>query len=170
MVRECLQCGVLLPSSCFCDMAVGPHQHAGHVTAPDQCCRNVKKLLQRRRPHVTKSRRRAVNVSCSATSPLLLIQNEHHHRPDSNHLSLGARRRACDRRMHLRELVSFIENSTLHFHHSRLAVLNRRRSTARPREKPIPKRRPATATNGRYGFQQSSNKPRAQSPCLQISL
>jgi hypothetical protein len=26
---------------------------AGHVTAPDQCCRNVRKFLPGRRPHVT---------------------------------------------------------------------------------------------------------------------
>src|SRR5262249_47079099 len=32
-----------------------PHQQAGHVTAPDQCCSNVKKFLPRRRPHVTQS-------------------------------------------------------------------------------------------------------------------
>jgi hypothetical protein len=31
-----------------------PHQQAGHMTAPDQCCINVKKLLSiRRRPHMT---------------------------------------------------------------------------------------------------------------------
>jgi hypothetical protein len=30
-----------------------PHQQAGHVTAPDQCCRNVRKFLSGRRPHVT---------------------------------------------------------------------------------------------------------------------
>jgi hypothetical protein len=30
-----------------------PHQQAGHVTAPDQCCRNVRKSLPGRRPHVT---------------------------------------------------------------------------------------------------------------------
>jgi hypothetical protein len=32
-----------------------PHQQAGHVTAPDQCCRSVRKFLPRRRPHVTLS-------------------------------------------------------------------------------------------------------------------
>src|SRR6516165_3140675 len=32
-----------------------PHQQAGHVTAPDQCCRSVRKFLPRRRPHVTHS-------------------------------------------------------------------------------------------------------------------
>ena len=32
-----------------------PHQQAGHVTAPDQCCRSVRKFLPRRRPHVTQS-------------------------------------------------------------------------------------------------------------------
>lgn len=33
-----------------------PHQQAGHMTAPDQCCINVKKLLSiRRRPHMTLS-------------------------------------------------------------------------------------------------------------------
>jgi hypothetical protein len=33
-----------------------PHQQAGHMTAPDQCCINVKKLLSmRRRPHMTQS-------------------------------------------------------------------------------------------------------------------
>jgi hypothetical protein len=33
-----------------------PHQQAGHMTAPDQCCINVKKLLSiRRRPHMTPS-------------------------------------------------------------------------------------------------------------------
>ena len=36
-----------------------PHQRAGHMTAPDQCCINVKKLLSiRRRPHMTHSRPR----------------------------------------------------------------------------------------------------------------
>jgi hypothetical protein len=31
-----------------------PHQQAGHMTAPDQCCINVKKLLSiKRRPHMT---------------------------------------------------------------------------------------------------------------------
>ena len=30
-----------------------PHQQAGHVTAPDQCCRYVRKFLPGRRPHVT---------------------------------------------------------------------------------------------------------------------
>jgi hypothetical protein len=34
-----------------------PHQQAGHMTAPDQCCINVKRLLSiRRRPHMTQSR------------------------------------------------------------------------------------------------------------------
>jgi hypothetical protein len=28
------------------------------VTAPDQCCRNVRKFLPRRRPHVTQSEHR----------------------------------------------------------------------------------------------------------------
>jgi ABC transporter substrate binding protein len=32
-----------------------PHQQAGHVTAPDQCCSNVRKFLPGRRPHVTLS-------------------------------------------------------------------------------------------------------------------
>jgi hypothetical protein len=33
-----------------------PHQQAGHMTAPDQCCINVKRLLSiRRRPHMTLS-------------------------------------------------------------------------------------------------------------------
>src|SRR5215469_11241691 len=32
-----------------------PHKQAGHVTAPDQCCRYVRKFLPRRRPHVTQS-------------------------------------------------------------------------------------------------------------------
>src|SRR5262249_54904971 len=32
-----------------------PHKQAGHVTAPDQCCRYVRKFLPRRRPHVTHS-------------------------------------------------------------------------------------------------------------------
>src|SRR5205085_6856703 len=32
-----------------------PHQQAGHVTAPDQCCSYVRKFLPRRRPHVTQS-------------------------------------------------------------------------------------------------------------------
>jgi hypothetical protein len=33
-----------------------PHQQAGHMTAPDQCCINVKKLLSiRRRPHMTQA-------------------------------------------------------------------------------------------------------------------
>src|SRR5436309_9196384 len=27
-----------------------PHQQAGHVTAPDQCCSDVRKFLPRRRP------------------------------------------------------------------------------------------------------------------------
>src|SRR5215813_15546122 len=36
--------------------ATAPHQQAGHMTAPDQCCSNVKKLLSiRRRPHMTQS-------------------------------------------------------------------------------------------------------------------
>ena len=34
-----------------------PHQQAGHVTAPDQCCIYVRKFLPRRRPHVTQSGR-----------------------------------------------------------------------------------------------------------------
>ena len=33
----------------------GVQEQAGHVTAPDQCCRNVKKFLPGRRPHVTLS-------------------------------------------------------------------------------------------------------------------
>jgi transposase len=33
-----------------------PHQQAGHVTAPDQCCKNVRKFLPGRRPHVTQKR------------------------------------------------------------------------------------------------------------------
>src|SRR6516162_10357437 len=32
-----------------------PHKQAGHVTAPDQCCRDVRKFLPRRRPYVTQS-------------------------------------------------------------------------------------------------------------------
>ena len=35
--------------------AIPPHQQAGHVTAPDQCCSNVRKFLPWRRPHVTLS-------------------------------------------------------------------------------------------------------------------
>jgi pimeloyl-ACP methyl ester carboxylesterase len=34
---------------------VVPHQQAGHVTAPDQCCSYIRKFLPRRRPHVTHS-------------------------------------------------------------------------------------------------------------------
>jgi hypothetical protein len=34
-----------------------PHKQAGHMTAPDQCCRNVRKLLPGRRPHMTQSGR-----------------------------------------------------------------------------------------------------------------
>ena len=30
-----------------------PHKQAGHMTAPDQCCSNVRKFLPRRRPHMT---------------------------------------------------------------------------------------------------------------------
>jgi hypothetical protein len=32
-----------------------PHKQAGHMTAPDQCCSNVRKFLPRRRPHMTHS-------------------------------------------------------------------------------------------------------------------
>src|SRR5262245_14487977 len=33
-----------------------PHKQAGHMTAPDQCCKNVRKFLpRRRRPHMTQS-------------------------------------------------------------------------------------------------------------------
>src|SRR5262249_1834838 len=32
-----------------------PHKQAGHMTAPDQCCSNVRKFLPRRRPHMTQS-------------------------------------------------------------------------------------------------------------------
>ena|SRR6516225_4606008 len=39
-----------------------PHKQAGHVTAPDQCCRYVRKFLPRRRPHVTQSGR---DILCS---------------------------------------------------------------------------------------------------------
>ena len=32
------------------------HKQAGHMTAPDQCCKNVRKFLpRRRRPHMTQS-------------------------------------------------------------------------------------------------------------------
>src|SRR5215471_13611412 len=31
------------------------HKQAGHMTAPDQCCRCVRKYLPRRRPHMTQS-------------------------------------------------------------------------------------------------------------------
>ena len=41
----------------FVGMGV-PHQQAGHVTAPDQCCINVRKFLPWCRPHVTQSGRR----------------------------------------------------------------------------------------------------------------
>ncbi|MGA8322250.1 MAG: hypothetical protein WB774_15890, partial [Xanthobacteraceae bacterium] len=30
-------------------------KQAGHMTAPDQCCSNVRKFLPRRRPHMTHS-------------------------------------------------------------------------------------------------------------------
>src|ERR1700690_1828473 len=33
-----------------------PHKQAGHMTAPDQCCSNVRKFLPRRRPHMTHKR------------------------------------------------------------------------------------------------------------------
>jgi hypothetical protein len=33
--------------------AIRAHQLAGHVTAPDQYCSNVRKFLPWRRPHVT---------------------------------------------------------------------------------------------------------------------
>ncbi len=33
-----------------------PHQQAGHVTAPDQCCRNVRKFLPGRPPHRARAR------------------------------------------------------------------------------------------------------------------
>jgi hypothetical protein len=32
-----------------------PHKQAGHMTAPDQCCNNVRKFLPGRRPHMTQS-------------------------------------------------------------------------------------------------------------------
>jgi hypothetical protein len=32
-----------------------PHKQAAHMTAPDQCCSNVRKFLPKRRPHVTQS-------------------------------------------------------------------------------------------------------------------
>ena len=33
-----------------------PHKQAGHMTAPDQCCKNVRKFLpRRRRPHMTRT-------------------------------------------------------------------------------------------------------------------
>ena len=35
--------------------AIQPHQQAGHMTAPDQSCSNVRKFLPRRRPHMTQS-------------------------------------------------------------------------------------------------------------------
>ena len=37
------------------DMIDSAHVQAGHVTAPDQCCRTVRKSLPGRRPHVTQS-------------------------------------------------------------------------------------------------------------------
>ena len=40
-----------------------PRQQAGHVTAPDQCCSNVKKFLPGRRPHVTRSGPRVFNAA-----------------------------------------------------------------------------------------------------------
>jgi hypothetical protein len=46
-----------------------PHQQAGHMTAPDQCCINVKKLLSiRRRPHMTRGQVRGENVAPSGAA------------------------------------------------------------------------------------------------------
>jgi hypothetical protein len=47
-----------------------PHQQAGHMTAPDQCCINVKKLLSiRRRPHMTLSGYMSSRNSAAQRSP-----------------------------------------------------------------------------------------------------
>jgi hypothetical protein len=48
-----------------------PHQQAGHMTAPDQCCINVKKLLSiRRRPHMTHSGHRRANFAVTHNAAL----------------------------------------------------------------------------------------------------
>src|SRR5262245_27942637 len=47
-----------------------PHQQAGHMTAPDQCCINVKKLLSiRRRPHMTRCCHWRLKNSASQLEP-----------------------------------------------------------------------------------------------------
>src|SRR6516165_10092105 len=46
-----------------------PHQQAGHVTAPDQCCRDVRKFLPRRRPHVTQSRHPRFTIAAVQLDP-----------------------------------------------------------------------------------------------------
>src|SRR6516165_6084719 len=39
------------------------HKQAGHMTAPDQCCRSVRKFLPGRRPHMTQSGHESLRVS-----------------------------------------------------------------------------------------------------------
>ena len=46
-----------------------PHKQAGHVTAPDQCCRYVRKFLPRRRPHVTQSGHEQFRIAAVQTAP-----------------------------------------------------------------------------------------------------
>src|SRR6516165_10567976 len=56
--------------------AIRAHQQAGHMTAPDQCCINVKKLLSiRRRPHMTQvaAFRERVTRPIAATIALEMI-------------------------------------------------------------------------------------------------
>jgi hypothetical protein len=64
-----------------------PHRQAGHMTAPDQCCIDVKRLLSiRRRPHMTLSGQ-------TAAQRLLL----HEHSPWRGACSLFRRRdHECD--------------------------------------------------------------------------
>ena len=50
-----------------------PHKQAGHMTAPDQCCTNVRKFLpRRRRPHMTQSRHRPDRNPAAQQSPCVL--------------------------------------------------------------------------------------------------
>ena len=41
-----------------------PHKQAGHVTAPDQCCSDIREFLPRRRPHVAEAVEKVARTSC----------------------------------------------------------------------------------------------------------
>ena len=63
-IFECvLSIGTWIRAEHYGQRPSAPHKPAGHMTAPDQCCSNVRKFLPRRRPHMTLSGHRSVASS-----------------------------------------------------------------------------------------------------------